>query len=212
MGRGKYFGFSTSGEIFDELREASRGGIADYYGITYEKIERQFGVFWPCPSLDHPGTPRLFEGGKFWFEDGRARFHVTEVRPPGDPVDAEYPVWLTTGRVVSQYLSGTQTRRIGALVEQYPEPRLEIHPRLAERYGIADGDWVTVKSRRNEICLQAMVVKTIRPDTVFIPYHWPRERSANMLTHRTLDPRSKIPEYKVSACQLTKGRAGDVRI
>ena len=108
---------------------------------------------------------------------------------------------------MSQYLSGTQTRRIGPLVDQYPEPRVEIHPRLAEKHGIADGDWVTVTTRRDEITLQAMVVRTIRPDTVFIPYHWPGGRSANRLTHRTLDPRSKIPEYKVSACRLEKAAA-----
>jgi assimilatory nitrate reductase catalytic subunit len=106
--------------------------------------------------------------------------------------------------VVSQYLSGTQTRRIGALVDQYPWPRLEIHPRLAAQHGLADGDWVTIRTRRDEITLPAQVVRTIRPDTVFIAYHWSGGRSANRLTHRTLDPRSKIPEFKVSACQLTK--------
>jgi assimilatory nitrate reductase catalytic subunit len=89
-------------------------------------------------------------------------------------------------------------------VDQYPEPRLEIHPRLASQYGIEEGDWVTVESRRAAITLQAMVVKTIRPDTVFIPYHWAGDRSANRLTHRTMDPRSKIPEFKVSACRLSK--------
>jgi assimilatory nitrate reductase catalytic subunit len=89
-------------------------------------------------------------------------------------------------------------------VDQYPEPRVEIHPRLAEPLGIKQDDWVTIKTRRSEITLQAMVVRTIRPDTVFIPYHWPHDRSANRLTHRTLDPRSKIPEYKVSACSLRK--------
>ena len=86
----------------------------------------------------------------------------------------------------------------------YPEPRAEIHPRLAEAHGIADGDWVTVTSRRGELTLRAMVVKTIRPDTVFVPYHWPDDQSANLLTHRTLDPRSKIPEFKVSACHIRK--------
>jgi assimilatory nitrate reductase catalytic subunit len=90
------------------------------------------------------------------------------------------------------------------LVDQYPEPRLEIHPRLAARYGIEAADWVKVESRRSEITVQAMVVKTIRPDTVFVPYHWAGGRSANRLTHRTLDPRSKIPEFKVSACRLSK--------
>jgi len=204
LGRGQYFPFNSPREIFDELRQASRGGIADYYGITYERIDREMGVFWPCPSEDHPGTPRFFEGGQFFHPDGKARFVVTENRPSGDPISDDYPVYLTTGRVVSQYLSGTQTRRIGALVDQYPEPRVEIHPRLAEAHGIAPNDWVTVTTRRSEITLQAMVVRTIRPDTVFIPFHWPGGRSANRLTHRTLDPRSKIPEFKVSACRIRK--------
>ena len=208
LGRGKYFPFRQPREIFEELRLASRGGIADYYGITYEKIDAQKGVFWPCPSLDHPGTPRLFEDGRFFHADGKAHFVKLAWRPSGDPVDEQFPIYLTTGRVVSQYLSGTQTRRIGALVDQYPEPRLEIHPRLAQQHGIQTGDRVTITTRRNAIVLQAMVVRTIRPDTVFIPYHWPGDRSANRLTHRTLDPRSKIPEYKVSACRIEKANGG----
>lgn len=204
LGCAKYFPFQQPREIFEELRQASRGGIADYYGITYEKIDQHKGVFWPCPSLEHPGTPRLFEGGRFFHPDGKAYFMKFEWRESGDPVDADFPIYLTTGRVVSQYLSGAQTRRIGALVDQYPEPKLEIHPRLAEQYGIKAGDWVTITSRRSAMTIQALVVRTIRPDTVFIPYHWPRDRSANRLTHRTLDPRSKIPEFKVSACRIEK--------
>jgi assimilatory nitrate reductase catalytic subunit len=204
LGRGAFFDFPSTREIYDELRRASRGGLADYYGITWERIEQELGVFWPCPSIDHPGTPRLFEGGRFYHADGKAHFQVNEWRPTGDPVDADHPLLLTTGRVVSHYLSGTQTRRIGPLVDQYPEPRLELHPRLAEKLGIADDDWVKVTTRRSDVVLQASVVRTIRPDTVFIPYHWPGRRSANRLTHRTLDPRSKIPEFKVSACRIEK--------
>ncbi len=204
LGKERFFPYRSSREIFDELREASRGGHADYYGITYEKIDRQLGVFWPCPSLDHPGTPRLFEDLKSMHADGKFRFVLTPYRESGDPVNDDFPVYLTTGRLVSQYLSGTQTRRIGALVDQFPQPRVEIHPRLAEQHGINDGDWVAVKTRRAEITLRAMVVRTIRPDTVFIPYHWGGPRSANRLTHRTLDPRSKIPEFKVSACRIRK--------
>jgi assimilatory nitrate reductase catalytic subunit len=207
LGKGRHFEYGSPRDVFTELREASRGGPADYSGITYEKIDRQLGVFWPCPDEDHPGTPRLFEGGRFFHPDGRARFVAAAYRPSGDPVDADYPTYLTTGRVVSQYLSGTQTRRIGALVDQYPEPRLEIHPRLAEELGIRTGDWVTVTTRRAEMTVQATVVRTIRPDTVFIPYHWPGPKSVNRLTHRTLDPRSKIPEYKVSACRVRRASA-----
>ena len=207
LGKEKFFPYREPREIFDELREASRGGIADYYGITYEKLDAQMGVFWPCPTAEHPGTPRLFEGGRFFHKDGKAKFVVAEYRVSGDPVSEEFPLHLTTGRVVSQYLSGTQTRRIGALVDQYPEPRLELHPRLAEKLGVSSDDWVTITSRRSRMSLQALVVKTIRPDTVFIPYHWAGSRSANQLTHRTLDPRSKIPEFKVSACRVEKATA-----
>jgi assimilatory nitrate reductase catalytic subunit len=207
LGQAERFPYREPREIFDELREASRGGPADYAGITYERIDREQGLFWPCPSEDHPGTPRLFEGGRFFHDDGKAHMQVAEYRPSGDPCDAEFPLYLTTGRVVSHYLSGTQTRRIGPLVAQYPEPRVELHPRLAEQHGIAGDDWVTVTTRRTVLTAQALVVRTIRPDTVFVPYHWPGERSANRLTHRTLDPRSKIPEFKVSACRIEKAPA-----
>jgi assimilatory nitrate reductase catalytic subunit len=113
---------------------------------------------------------------------------------------------------VSQYLSGTQTRRIGPLVAQYPEPLCEIHPLLAQRHGIADGELVRVSSRRGSMTLPAKVVSTIRPDTVFIPYHWAGAQAANQLTNRALDPISKIPEYKVSAVRLERlgSRAGTV--
>jgi assimilatory nitrate reductase catalytic subunit len=214
LGRPRGFTFTSPREIFDELRVASRGGIADYSGITYEKIERQGGVFWPCPSEDHPGTPRLFEpdswnpiargAGPFYFPDGKARFNVALYEPPAEDVDEAYPVILTTGRVISQFLSGTQTRRIGPLVDQYPEPRIELHPRLAEQIGVKDGEWLTAESRRGDCTLRAMVVTTIRPDTVFIPYHWPGRQSANQLTISAQDPISKIPEYKVCAVRLRK--------
>jgi assimilatory nitrate reductase catalytic subunit len=208
------FTFSEPRAILDELRRASAGGVADYAGITYEKVERQHGVFWPCPSEDHPGTPRLFEegswnpiaqgNGRFYFPDGKARFHVAPYAPPTEDTDDAYPIILTTGRVVSQFLSGTQTRRIGPLVDQYPEPRAEIHPRLAERLGIADGDWTVVESRRGSCTLRAQVVTTIRPDTVFVPYHWSGPKSINQVTIAAQDPISKIPEYKVCAVRVRK--------
>lgn len=217
LGRERGFTFSHPGEIFNELREASRGGIADYSGMTYEKIERQYGVFWPCPRDDHAGTPRLFEkgswnpvaqgNGRFYFPDGKARFNVATYTPPAEDVDADYPVMLTTGRVVSQFLSGTQTRRIGPLLDHYPEPRIEMHPLLAGRLGIADGDWTVVSSRRGRCTLRAQVVKTIRPDTIFIPYHWAGKRSVNQLTIAAQDPISKIPEYKVCAVRVEKASA-----
>ena len=217
------FTFESPRAIFEELRIASKGGVADYSAITYEKVEAQMGVFWPCystdpktgePTPDHPGTPRLFEPGSynpvakgkgpFYFPDGKARFNVATYTVAVDDVSTEYPLFLTTGRVVSQFLSGTQTRRIGPLVKQYPEPRLELHPRLAEKLGIADGDWATCETRRGEITIRAQVVTTIRPDTVFVPYHWPGPKSANRLTVAAQDPISKIPQYKVCGCRVRK--------
>ena len=214
LSRERGFTFDSPREIFDELRRCSAGSVADYSGITYEKIEQQQGVFWPCPSPDHPGTPRLFERGSwnpvaqgrgpFYFADGKARFNVAAYAPPAEDVDADYPIILTTGRVISHFLSGTQTRRIGPLVDQYPEPRVEIHPHLAEKLGIQDEDWAIVESRRGACTLRAMVVRTIRPDTVFVPYHWPGAKSINQVTIAAQDPISKIPEYKVCAVRVAK--------
>jgi assimilatory nitrate reductase catalytic subunit len=204
LGEGNRFTYDNAGEIFEELTAASKGGPIDYSGMTYERIEDEMGIFWPCPAPDHPGTPRLFEGGQFAHPDRRAKFHAFEYRPPAEDVDESFPLFFTTGRVVSQYLSGTQTRRIGSLVEQYPEPLCEMHPRLATRLGIADGEQVRVVTRRGDIKLPAQVVKTIRPDTIFIPYHWPGKKAANRITNRALDPISKIPEFKVCACRVEK--------
>ena len=202
LGAADKFTYKDSEAIFNELRIASKGGTADYYGITYKKIEDNMGVFWPCPSEEHPGTPRLWEDKKFATPDGKAHFNPVHYRDPGEVTDEEYPVVLTTGRVVSQYLSGSQTRRIGKLVGLIPEPLLEIHPELAMKYGIRQREMVKVSTRRGTGEFPANIVETIRKDTVFIPYHWPGRKSANQLTIGTLDPVSKIPEFKVCACKL----------
>jgi assimilatory nitrate reductase catalytic subunit len=204
LGRADKFNYESPQDIFEELRVASKGGTSDYYGMTWERIDENNGLFWPCPEPGHPGTPRLYENGKFGHPDGKAHFMPVEWRPSAEMPDEEFPIILTTGRVVSQFLSGTQTRRIGSLVDQYPQPTCEIHPRLAEKLGIADGDFVKVESRRGNIVVRATVVKTIRPDTVFVPYHWPLDRSANNCTIRAIDPVSNIPEFKVSAVRVSK--------
>ena len=214
LGREKGFTFDGPRAILDELRAASKGGVSDYSGITYEKIDKQGGVFWPCYDEDHPGTPRLFEpgswnpvadgAGPFYFPDGKARFVVAPYTPPTEDVDDEYDIILTSGRVVSQFLSGTQTRRIGPLVDQYPEPRIEMHPRMAEKLHIKDDEWATVQTRRGSVTLQVQVVQAIRPDTVFVPYHWAGRRSINQCTVQAQDPISKIPEFKVCACRVVK--------
>jgi assimilatory nitrate reductase catalytic subunit len=209
LGHEEKFAYASTKEIFDELRVASKGSASDYYGITWERIDANKGIFWPCPSLDHPGTPRLYEGGRFGHPDGKAHFQPVEWRPAAEETDDEYPITLTTGRVVAHFLSGTQTRRIGGLMSQTPEPFCELHPRLAETLGVVAGDFVRVESRRGAAVVKAMVVKTIRPDHVFIPYHWPLERGANACTIRALDPISKIPEFKKCAVRVTKTRRPD---
>jgi assimilatory nitrate reductase catalytic subunit len=187
--------------VFDELRRASAGGVADYAGISYERIAAEDGVFWPCPDPGHPGTPRMFLD-RFTTADGRARFVPVEHRPVAEDVDADYPVYLTTGRVLQQYQSGAQTRRVPALVAAQPEPFVEIHPDLAERHGLEEGERVRVVSRRGAAEGLVRITETIRPDTVFMPFHWSGRGSANRVTNPALDPISRMPEFKVCAVRL----------
>ncbi|MFJ2001205.1 molybdopterin oxidoreductase family protein [Streptomyces chartreusis] len=219
-------------EVFEELRRASAGGPADYSGITYRRLAEENGVFWPCPaapgaaddagdcedaSLDagpddpaqdhdtdaapHPGTPRLFLD-RFATPDGRARFAPVSHRASAEEPDDEYPVLLTTGRVVAQYQSGAQTRRVDELNNAAPGPFVELHPRLAARLGAADGDPLAVISRRGRAVAPARITTAIRPDTVFMPFHWPGEGRANTLTNPALDPTSRMPEFKTCAVRV----------
>jgi len=203
LGRGQFFPYQSTREIWDELRVASHGGISDYFGITWEKIEAQGGVFWPCPTEDHPGTPRLFTE-RFGHPDGRARMTAIRYEPPAEEPGDDFPFRLTTGRVVYHYLSGTQTRRLGFLNAQAPEPWVEIHPMMAERLGIRDHEMVRVRTPRGSMELKAVVVPTIRPDTLFIPFHYGHAGAVNQLTNPAVDPTCKIPEYKVCAATVER--------
>jgi assimilatory nitrate reductase catalytic subunit len=207
LGRGQYFSDSNR-EVFEELRRASAGGVADYAGVTYDRIIAEDGVFWPCPSVDHPGTPRLFLD-RFGTDDGRARFHSVDHRPSAEMPDEEFPYFLTTGRILSQYQSGTQTRRIADLNAADPDPFVEIHPDTARGLHIADGDLVVVETRRGRIVVKARLTRDIRLDTLFVPFHWGVAGSANVLTLAALDPISKIPEFKVCAVRLAKASTAD---
>jgi len=191
-------GFSTEPEeIFAELGRASAGGKADYSGITYDKIREDKGVFWPCP-VGSDGTPRMF-AERFAHPDGLAKFIVVEHRGAAEQPDADYPVHLTTGRVLAQYQSGAQTRRIKDLTDD--GAFVELHPMLATRLGTADGELVRVETRRGEMVAPVRVVRTIRPDTVFVPFHWV---GANKLTNDALDPYSRMPEFKVCAARISE--------
>ncbi|WP_234325116.1 molybdopterin oxidoreductase family protein [Streptomyces sp. NRRL WC-3626] len=197
-------------EVFEELRRASAGGPADYSGITYRRLAEESGVFWPCPadaSGPHPGTPRLFLD-RFATGDGRARFVPVSHRAAAEEPDEAYPVLLTTGRVVAQYQSGAQTRRVDELNAAAPGPFVELHPRLAERIGVAEGEPVAVVSRRGRAVAPARITTAIRPDTVFMPFHWAGEGRANTLTNPALDPTSRMPEFKACAVRLEAVEAG----
>ncbi|MFD0819519.1 molybdopterin oxidoreductase family protein, partial [Micromonospora zhanjiangensis] len=188
--------------VFDELRRASAGGPADYAGISYERIDAEGGVFWPCPTPEHPGTPRMFLD-RFATPDGRARFVPVDHRAPGELPDDEYPLYLTTGRQLTQYQSGAQTRRIAALPGG---PYVELHTELADRLGIADGEPVEISTRRGTAVAPARLSTTIRPDTVFMPFHYAGPGRANTLTGDALDPTSRMPEFKLAAARLTRVR------
>jgi assimilatory nitrate reductase catalytic subunit len=195
-------GFPSDPEaVFNELRLASAGGVADYSGITWERIDKEGGVFWPCKSDRDPGSPRLFADG-FPTPDRRARFIAVTHRPVAEDVDANFPIYLTTGRVLQQYQSGAQTRRVPELAEAAPEPHVEIHPDLAGRTGLTDGDPVRVVSRRGDAFGRVRLTTSIRTDTVFMPFHWGGVQAVNRVTNPALDPVSRMPEFKVCAVRL----------
>ena len=192
-------------EVFDELARASAGGRADYSAITYARLDAGEALFWPCSAAAPQGTPRMFLD-RFPTDDGRAHLVAVDHHGPDDDVSASMPVHLITGRVLHHYQSGAQTRRVAELVEAAPVPLLEIHPLLADTHGVTEGDAVRVTSARGELVATASVTEAIRPDTVFLPFHWAGDLSANLLTNDAVDPVSGMPEFKVCAVRLTRVR------
>ena len=182
-------------EIFEEIRRVTPA----YAGISYQRLEAG-GLQWPCPNAEHPGTVYLH---KDRFSRGLGMFFAIEHRDPAEMPDAEYPLYLTTGRILYQYHSGTMSRRAPGLVEKAPECRVEIAAADAARYGIADGQEVRLRTRRGKITAKAQISDKAIPGTIFLPFHY-AEASANKLTNAALDPVSKIPEYKVCAVQIEK--------
>ncbi len=196
IGKGRFFPSSEPRVVFDELRRASEGGTADYASITYERIDVEGGVQW--------GGSRLFSD-RFPTPTGRARFHATPWEPPAEIPDESFPLHLTTGRVAAHYQSGTQTRRTPELLSRSPAPTAQVHPHTARDLSLADGDAITLVSRRGRAHLTAEITTHVRPDTIFVPFHWGGEQSINRLTHAALDPVSRMPELKVCAVRIEKG-------
>ncbi|ADB30512.1 molybdopterin oxidoreductase [Kribbella flavida DSM 17836] len=188
-------------EVFEELRLASAGGIADYSGISWSRLDAGEALFWPVPAEDHPGTPRLF-ADRFGTPDGRARVITVEHRAVADDLRSDAPLYLVTGRLLQHYQSGAQTRRVVELAEAEPEVFAEIHPRVAAALGLRDGGLVRLRTARGSMVCAARVTGDVRPDTVFVPFHYGGAAAVNELTNDVLDPVSRMPEFKACAVEL----------
>jgi predicted molibdopterin-dependent oxidoreductase YjgC len=188
------FEFDSPAQIMEEI--ASLTPI--YGGVSFERLESVGFLQWPCPLPDHPGTPYLHKGR---FSRGVGRFHSIEYREPAELPDDEFPLTLTTGRLMFHFHTGTMTRRSEKLHQEVPQAYVEMHPSDAERIGLNGGGRVRVSSRRGQIELAALVTEGIKPGVVFIPFHF-AEAAANVLTNSALDPIAKIPEYKVCAVSV----------
>ncbi|MGW4528175.1 molybdopterin oxidoreductase family protein [Amycolatopsis sp. NPDC004378] len=196
-------GFPADPEaVFEELRIASKGGVADYSGVTYDRLRDGEALHWPVPSPEHPGTPRMFLDA-FAHPDGRARFTPVEHTGPAELPDDEFPLQATTGRVLQHYQSGAQTRLIQELNDVVPDVYVEVHPDTAKRAGLEEGDRARIRSRRGETFARVRFVPSLKPDLVFLPFHFPGEQRANLVTNPALDPVSRMPEFKVCAVSLS---------
>ncbi|MBN2241726.1 MAG: molybdopterin-dependent oxidoreductase, partial [Acidobacteria bacterium] len=170
-----------------------------YGGISHERLQKGEALHWPVPAMDHPGTPILHVGT---FTRGKGRFHVTEHLDPRELPDGEYPLILTTGRVLYHWHGAEMTRRSQALLDLYPKTMVEISPEDAERIGLNGGKAIRVLSRRGEMLAEALVTNRVCPGLVFGNFHFPGPQNVNNLTIEALDPTAKIPEYKVCAVRL----------
>jgi assimilatory nitrate reductase catalytic subunit len=193
--------------VFEELRRASAGGAADYSGIDYALLDRGEAAYWPYPA-GSTGTPRLFLD-TFAHPDGKAVLTpvaprrrrapaTTPARDAGRDVaaPAATPMTLITGRLLEHYQSGAQTRRVSELLASQPEARMQIHPGAAAAMGITDGALVSIANELGEVVCRAELSTAIRPETVFLPFHFPELESANRLTEAATDPISGMPEFK----------------
>ena len=187
--------YSSPAEILDEI--ASLTPI--YGGIVFNRLAGD-GLQWPCPSVDHPGTPYLHKGK---FSRGLGLFSAIDYIPAAELPDEEYPLLLTTGRILYHYHTGSMSRRSKGLDAHRPEGYIEISPETAGELGIADGEMVKVSSRRGEVNVKAMVTSWPNPGVVFMPFHF-AEAAANVLTNPALDPKAKIPEFKVCAVKIER--------
>jgi formate dehydrogenase alpha subunit len=187
--------YENSRQIMEELSKVT----PSYAGISYERIEYE-GIHWPCPTAEHPGTPILH---REQFTRGKGLFHAIDYIAPAEMIDDEYPLYLTTGRLLYQYHTGTMTMKTGGLNEIAPEAFVEISPKDAREFELEEGALVNIASRRGNIQARIKISRKAVSGTVFIPFHY-AAAAANRLTNAALDPISGIPEYKVCAVKVSK--------
>ncbi len=192
------FDFGSPAAIFDELAALA----PSMSGISHARLDREGGIQWPCPTPDHPGTPRLFAET---FPLGRGRFVPVSQGPPAAELPSRrFPYVLNTGRVLYHWHGGTMTRRVRGLLARSPTVRVAIHPVDAAAEGIANGDEVVVTSRRGEMHGEALLTEAVPRKEIFVPFVKLADSAANFLTNAVYDPKSKIPEFKVCAVRIDK--------
>jgi predicted molibdopterin-dependent oxidoreductase YjgC len=191
------FTYTHPSEIFAELA----GLTPIMAGISYQRLDNEGGIQWPCPSPDHPGTAYLYADS---FPRGpRARFVPYEQGPvAAETPDRRFPLVLNTGRLLYHWHGGTITRRVAGLMARSPELQVAISPEDGVKYGISDGQEIRVTSRRGELTGKALLTDRMRAGEIFIPFVKLSESAANFLTNAAYDPESKIPEYKVCAVRV----------
>jgi formate dehydrogenase alpha subunit len=197
MGYEEQFGYSSSKDIFEEIRKS----VPQFRGITYERLEKiAGGIQWPCPAENHPGTPTFFTE-KFNTPDGLGHLQAVEYRPPAELPTEEYPYILTTGRSIFHYHTGTMTRRTPKLNDEVPRGFCQINPGDADKKRIESGTLIVLKTRRGSIEAEARVTDEVPEGLVFVPFHF-AESCANKLTNPVLDPACGMPEFKVCAVNM----------
>ncbi|MDD3978146.1 MAG: formate dehydrogenase subunit alpha [Methanomicrobium sp.] len=198
MGYADQFSWETSEDVFNEIAELT----PSYHGMNYERLEKPEGLHWPCPEVDHPGTP-ILHTQKFATADGLGILTPLEWKAPAEVPDAEYPYIFTTGRTIWHWHTGTMTRNSPTLDHEVPTGWIEINPEDAKELEIVNGEKVRAITRRGEVEVNAKVTKDIMKGVMFMPFHF-AECPANRLTNDALDPVSKIPEYKACAIKVEK--------
>jgi nitrate reductase NapA len=215
--------YETAEIIWDEYRSLSKGKDMDLMGASYPRLKKVRGLIWPVPTEDHPGTYKRYtdgdpiydalpaekkKGRRMYFygpkaKEGKATIWMRPHADPGEPTDEEYPIALTTGRILEHWHTMTMTGTSPELIRAVPKAYVEIHPEDAKKLGVKNKDQVILETRRGELEIEARVIDRPIPGTVFVPWHW-EEWPINVLCSDAFDPGSFEPEYKVAAARIKK--------